>query len=130
MKKFIAFFFCLQILSGNAFAMELSKLPFVLQHYIEHEREENPDLSFAHFLAEHYGNDTHPKETKGHCHEKLPFKHCGDCCTHNAPSSAFITPDLALTIGSSQTDHVYCSDAYTYVPDGFTAGIWQPPRLG
>lgn len=130
MKKLVAFFFCLQLLSGNAFAMELSKLPSAVQHYFQHEREGHPDLSFLDFLTEHYLDDTHTDEGDGHCHEKLPFKHCHDCCTHNAPVSAFITSDFVQAPGSMQADHVYSSLAYGYIPDGYITGIWQPPKLG
>lgn len=130
MKKAIALFFCLQILSGNAFAMELAKLPAMVQHYFEHERDEHPDLTFMDFLAEHYLGDAHQDEAGKHCDETLPFKHCNDCCTHSAPVSAFTTSDYAGSVFLFTTEYTYSCESYTYIPAGFVNGIWQPPKVG
>ncbi len=47
--------------------MELMKLPFLFQHYFEHEKHDHPDLSFSEYLQEHYLNESHEDEEKGHC---------------------------------------------------------------
>lgn len=129
MKKVIAIVFCLQILSGNAFALELTKLPSLVQHYFEHEREEHPDLTFADFLVEHYMHD-HSDELEGHCDEKLPFKHCHDCCTHSSSVSAFVMSDYQLTVKSEISEFEYHNLYYTNIPAGYLNCIWQPPRVG
>lgn len=129
MKKVIAIVFCLQILSGNAFAMELTKLPSMVQHYFEHEKEEHPDLSFIDFLIEHYVHE-HSDELGGHCDEKIPFKHCNDCCTHSSSVAAFTLPELSSEINSL----VYAQFNYPTAPTDFNSEvyvcIWQPPKVG
>ena len=129
MKKAIALFFCLQILSGNAFAMEFMKIPSMIQHYLEHEREDHPDLTFAAFLVEHYVSN-HSDESTGHCDEKLPFKHCNDCCTHTASFSSFVMPDGLISPGSEFSEHTYQLSTDADIPAGYLNGIWQPPRIG
>ena len=129
MKKAIALFFCLQILSGNAFAGELMKLPAMIQHYFDHGREDHPDLTFTSFLWEHYMSD-HSDEAKSHCDEKLPFKHCSDCCTHTVSISSFEVPDALTCFGSAFSGYAYSVMASINIPAGYNGCIWQPPRIG
>lgn len=128
MKKVIAIVFCLQILSGNAFAMEFAKLPAMFQHYFEHEQDEHPDLTFVDFLIEHYVDD-HSDELKGHCDEKIPFKHCDDCCTHSSSVVAFTLPELSSEINSL----AYAQFNYPIALIDFNSEvygcIWQPPKV-
>lgn len=128
MKKAIAIFFCLQILSGNTFPIELFKLPSLFHHYFEHERYEHPDLTFTAFLSEHYLGD-HADEAKGHCDEKLPFKHCNDCCTHNSSMSAFVVPDELISVSTEISEHEFIVSSYVTVRAGYLECIWQPPKV-
>ncbi len=130
MKKAIALFFCLQILSGNAFAMEFAKLPFMVQHYFEHERAEHPDLSFFDFISEHYSDQHHEDEATGHCDEKMPFKHCNDCCTHSSSITTFLMPDGLSPLHYEISSLSYQVPVYSNAPVGYVGGIWQPPKVG
>lgn len=129
MKKAIALFFCLHILSGNAFSMELFKLPTMFQHYLEHERHEHPDLTFTAFLAEHYLS-SHSDEADGHCDEKLPFKHCSDCCTHSSSVSSFVVPEAVTSCSGDYSEVAFRLSTETDIPVGYLDCIWQPPRIG
>ncbi len=128
MKKAIALFFCLQILSGNAFAMELLKMPVMIQHYFEHESTEHPDLSFSDFIAEHYSDDHHEDEATGHCDEKMPFKHCNDCCTHSTSISSFEVIEPVGSFPAQFSEYSFQLMSETDIPVSYLDCIWQPPK--
>lgn len=130
MKKALAIFFCLQILSGNTFAMEVMKLPFLIQHYIEHETEEHPDLGFGTFLWEHYVEDDHEDEPKGHCDENLPFKHCNDCCSHVSAVITCLIPDNCIDINYPCTTKDVNFTGEINFHSFYHSCIWQPPKIG
>lgn len=130
MKKAIALFFCLQFFSGSTFAMELLKLPLLFEHYFEHEREEHPGLGFGAFLLEHYGDEEHADEKQGHCDEKLPFKHCHDCCTHASQVIVYMLPDQTNFSMVTVTEKIQRTEIAPGFSSGTLSSIWQPPRLG
>ena len=129
LKKALAIFFCLQILSGNTFAMEIAKLPFLVQHYFEHEKGEHPDLGFGTYLWEHYIDDNHEDESKGHCDEKLPFKHCHDCCSHVVSGITCLIPENSIAISypciGKEVNFISQDNFRSY----YSCCIWQPPKL-
>ncbi|TND07806.1 MAG: hypothetical protein FD123_2957 [Bacteroidetes bacterium] len=130
MKKAIAIFFCLQILTGNTFAMEVAKLPFLVQHYLEHEQNDHPGIGFGTFLLEHYVDDDHADEEQGHCDEKLPFKHCHDCCAHQSSVAIFTLPDSVIQIKSALSAAIPQFSFYQSFTSSYHNGIWQPPKIG
>ncbi len=127
-KKVIVIFLCLQILSGNSFAAELMKVPFLIEHYSDHSAREHAGEDFGDYLWEHYvdTHDTHDHE--GHCDENLPFKHCDDC-SHAISVVLYTLPENELPI-----HHI---KLYPTVEFGFEnqfisvydCCIWQPPKI-
>lgn len=130
MRKTLVIFFCLQILSGNAFGMELMKLPFLFQHYFEHEKHDHPDLSFSEYLQEHYLNESHEDEEKGHCDEDLPFNHCHDCCSHITTVISFLIPETIFPIAFPVKNNEDGISAIPQFLSNYHCPIWQPPQLG
>lgn len=129
MKKAIAIFFCVQLLSGNTFATEVMKLPFLVQHYFEHEKAEHPDLGFGDYLWEHYVKDNHGDEEKGHCDEKLPFKHCNDCCSHHTSIIVYTLPENSSPIVITHAEvnqHFMMNEQFISF---YHCCIWQPPQI-
>ncbi|MCA0431214.1 MAG: hypothetical protein LCH32_12010 [Bacteroidetes bacterium] len=134
MKKIIVIFLLLQIISNNAFAEELIKLPSLFQHYNHHKISHNKDLTFINFLKIHYSdinadthNTSHDEDDKD-CN--LPFKHCNDCCFNiHIPlyglTSNYVSAICNYIIIQSFSyininENISCTDL---------CSIWQPPKL-
>jgi hypothetical protein len=129
MKKGLLIFFCLQILSGNTFAMEIMKIPGLVHHYFEHESKDHPDESFYAFLSEHYFYNDHNEDSDGHCDDKLPFKHCNDCGHHSTVISLFLIPQkISFTVHEDQSE----KENFSFYKESisiYNGHIWQPPKL-
>ncbi len=129
MKKIALIFLSLQLMTGNMFAEEIAKFPMLVLHFFEHQHNEHPSLSFTSYMYEHYIDCEHSDEGDSHCNEKLPFKHCHDCCTHQSIAAAFTIPDCTIKINSTQSKSVTRSIlCFTYVAHSMN-GIWQPPKV-
>jgi hypothetical protein len=72
MNRLFIILLSLQIATGNILGCELSKLPFILQHYNEHQTQ-NTDISFWDFLNLHYFDTNHKNSDP--CHNDLPLQH-------------------------------------------------------
>lgn len=128
MKKALAILLCLQVLSGNTFATEIMKLPLMIQHYFEHESHEHPNLGFATYLWEHYVEDHVDEE--GHCDEKIPFKHCHDCCSHHVASAPCVMPETSAHLFVSNISSEISFVNTVYFLSQYNGCIWQPPKIG
>lgn len=129
LKRGLIMLFCLQVFAGNNFAMELTKLPFLIHHYIEHESKETPGIGFGQFLWMHYVDNHHQKAEKGHCDEELPFKHCQDCCHHVVMTLPCLLPEpanLCFPASEKTAAFVYTDRFLSF----YDCCIWQPPKLG
>jgi hypothetical protein len=105
---------------------ELSKLPYLFEHFTRHQREDH-DMSFLRFLAMHY-EDTQHHNQDHQTHHKLPFSN------HNHHAHVELN-SIALTIVSLTTSSslIPLRDipvvAYREsVPAGRSITIWQPPK--
>lgn len=134
-KKVIAIFLLLQIITNNAFAEEFVKMPTLFTHFYHHAKEHKDVNNFFEFLHKHYSdhhkNDSH---LKSHDHEdedcKLPFKHCGNCCVSiHVPVTGCISNSLTADCTFFQTE------ASDFIPEDERiesldlCSIWQPPKL-
>ena len=135
LKKLIAIFLLLQIVSNNAFAEELIKFPRLFTHFYHHAYEHKDTKDFFDFLHKHY-SDHHQKDAHSKKYDdddndcNLPFKHCGSCCVNiHAPvlafASSYLTADFNMTVLKSsryinENDRIESNDL---------CSIWQPPKL-
>jgi len=134
-KKIIAIFLLLQIITNNAFAEELIKMPRLFTHFYHHSHKHKDTKGFFDFLHKHY-SDHHEKDkhSKNHHDEdndcNLPFKHCGGCCSNIHTSTIGFLPTLLNTDYPfiqiknegfySENDRIESLDLNS---------IWQPPKL-
>ena len=51
---------------------QVARLPELLTHYEQHQREEGHNLSFWAFLIEHYALDSNHNKAPNHSHTRLP----------------------------------------------------------
>jgi hypothetical protein len=135
LKKIVAIFLLLQIITNNAFAEELIRIPRLFTHYYHHSHEHKDVKDFYDFLHKHY-SDQHEndKHSKSHSDEdndcQLPFKHCGGCClnVHSSVigfvptilSADYTFPQIKNTGFMAQDDRIESLDICT---------IWQPPKI-
>lgn len=72
MKRIIVILLTFQILSGNVLLPELAKVPQLIHHFNEHQRE-NKTLDFFSFLKMHYADPDHQRKDASR-HGSLPLK--------------------------------------------------------
>lgn len=72
MKRTIVILLVLQVLSGNILLSELAKVPQLIQHFYQHQRE-NGAIDFFSFLKMHYADPEHQKSDSSR-HGSLPLK--------------------------------------------------------
>lgn len=134
-KKLIVIFLLLQIVSNNAFAEELIKMPGLITHYFHHSKEHGDSENFFYFLHKHY-SDHHDKDRHAdgkHDEDKdcnLPFKHCGGCCL-NLHSSVlgFLPTCLNADNIFYQVKKNTFPTADDRIESSDVCSIWQPPKI-
>jgi hypothetical protein len=125
--KGIAIFFLSIYLLGTTPIGQLCRLPMLLSHFQEHQKE-NKDLSFIGFLKMHYFNGD-PKDADYDKDMKLPFKTI-DVNTSISVYTAFEMPSfqierqnfIDLKVNKFSTSDSWYSNSYL-------DAIWQPPRV-
>lgn len=122
LKRLIAIGLLSCILLSGTEIHQLSALPALFKHYVEH-RESNKDLSFMDFLALHYASTADGHEDDHHHH--LPFK--SHECNHSAQVMAFesldapgFVPPARVTGNGTYMEPIYKQENI--------CSIWQPPQ--
>ena len=72
MKKILVILLVMQIFSGNVLLPELAKIPQLMEHFRQHQRENNA-LDFFSFLKMHYADPEHQQKDASR-HGSLPLK--------------------------------------------------------
>jgi hypothetical protein len=123
-KGFVAVILTLIISITSTDVIQLIKLPKLAQHFLEH-RENDGEISFFDFLAEHY---IHPKTDNDSAQDmELPFKQ--------------VEYSACLIVLAIPHSHTVCLKPRTFRVDKhlsekpeipfdseYTSGIWQPPK--
>lgn len=126
MKKVIAIFFLFSFLSANTAFGEVLKLPLLIQHYIEHNQDDNSH-SVLDFLTMHYGEgDNHHHNDHEHEHDHLPFKTAN---VHSAQVVDFLP--LVFDFPNQLVENklkkpILQKQVYSNV---YLNSIWQPPKV-
>jgi hypothetical protein len=125
-KKNISVFFLSIYLLSTTQLSELLKLPLLIQHFTEHQKE-TKDISFLIFLKMHYFNGD-PKDADYDKDMKLPFK-----TTHvNTSISTYIAFEsqsfqLKRQIYTELKIRVFTIFDSWY-SNSYLNAIWQPPK--
>ncbi len=125
MKKILALFIVIQLMTNHEAFAEMAKLPFLFCHY----NSTASDTSIIDFIKTHYTDDHH--ENSDHDHGKLPFKHSSDGCSHHpspvisvvikAEGNYSLKPAVvSIPMVAHSNDELSCL---------FISSIWQPPKL-
>lgn len=77
MRPVIAFLLSTLLLAGSVLPhVSAERLPGLVEHYHEHQREEGGDVNILHFLWEHYAADAFHHKHPNHSHSHLPVLDC------------------------------------------------------
>ncbi len=125
MKKVIVFILAFSIMGGSIHADELSKLPMLLKHFKEHNKQ-HPTDSTIDFIYKHYIAFQKPESFKDQQSDsKLPFKSSQTLHSHFAPFICENTMTKTI-IGSAKISHFTFYNS-TVLSRSFDK--WQPPQL-
>ena len=125
MRRSILIVLVLMWVQAYLLGPELMKIPVLVSHYIEH-CDDDQDLSFSSFIAEHY-TDAGQTEDGDHDHEGLPYHHHGQTDGGHAP--VFITHDhSASEPGGASGMSIPTLPSEEDILAGHTRGLIQPPR--
>lgn len=134
MKKVIAIFLLFQIVSNNAFAEELIKLPKLFTHFYHHTYEHKDTKDFFDYLNMHYAGEHGTDHSKKHDDDdkdcSLPFKHCGNCCINvHAPALGFVSSCLTADFNVVELKPSRYISENDRIETNDLCSIWQPPKL-
>lgn len=135
MRKVIAIFLLLQIVTNNSFAEELVKMPRLFTHYFHHAEEKRDVHDFLDFLQQHYSNQNHLASHVQHQDSEdddcnLPFKHCGNCCLSvHMPLMGFIPNNIHTNYNFVQINKAGFLIENDRIESLTICTIWQPPRF-
>lgn len=77
MRPVLAFLLSILLLAGSVLPhVSAERLPGLIEHYHEHQREEGGDVTILHFLWEHYAADAFHHKHPNHSHSRLPVLDC------------------------------------------------------
>lgn len=115
------------LLFANTTLKEFLKIPILMEHYTTHVQE-NPQITFYHFLVDHYSNIPHSDFDEKE-DNKLPFKDLSlihmDHQFHifiNTEANDLAVLDLDWSNQNNTT--YYKSFAY----NSYLTSFWQPPK--
>ena len=135
LKKIIAIFLLLQIVTNNAFAEELVKMPRLVTHFYHHSHEHKDTKDFFDFLHKHYSdhheNDKHSQKHSDEDNDcNLPFKHCNNCCLNiHISTIGFLPTFLNTEFFSIQIKNENFFPENDRIESFDFSSIWQPPKL-
>ncbi|MBC8153648.1 MAG: hypothetical protein H7Z72_12120 [Bacteroidetes bacterium] len=127
MKQIMALFLGIMLLTSSLVPRmsteQAARLPELVRHYHQHQREEGSNLSFWAFIVEHYASDSEHQKSPNHSHNRLP--------SFDGGMTGFIfTPVVFSCIDLSVAEST--ASSFSRVPvryaRQFFASLLQPPR--
>lgn len=121
---FFTIFIFIGSLLPNSDLHELTKIPVLLQHYQQHQKDSAVPISFIEFLKMHYACATEQQSAAEH--ESLPFKQMG-----NSAYDYFVSTPVVQhpEYFNEQTQLEQAYYLYAAPSDLFDGSIWQPPQI-
>ncbi|GAB4017419.1 hypothetical protein [Spirosoma koreense] len=127
MRKIVAFVLACWMLGGSVlpgFGIDQSAHWGDLMVHFQEHRQTNPNLSFADFLAMHYGANSEHQKHPNHSHQNLPSSsHSAPVYTPGAIRLEVTTPVQFLR--SARAEFFRKADLYTFLA---IFALINPPR--
>lgn len=127
MHRALSIWFAFLFLSGSVMDLhDLSKLPYMLEHYQQHKNKSSA-FSVSEFFDLHYGFKAEQHDKQEHeQHKGLPFK-SHDCAGFHA---TLVLQKFQPTLISTSCFTIGYSNFYqSTFHSSFIRSIWQPPKL-
>jgi len=133
MQKWLLIYLIFNLLAIHLpkdYAISIFKLGNLVGHFHQHQHE-SAELSFFHFLADHYAQQEH-HDADHENHKDLPFHpHQGDSASSTSTLVLFFIPQtvekLIFLNGESALVARNFSNQY-WLSSLMPGEIWQPPR--
>ncbi len=126
MKKGCAYILLIAVLLQVTPAVQLLKIPVLLEHFSEHQHR-NPGISFFAFLEMHYWGQDLPDDDTDRDME-LPFKKPADQ-SFQIQGACVCAPDVILTQRIDWGDSPdYQVLPQSMLPAAFKGSLFKPPR--
>ena len=104
-------------------AEQAARLPELVRHYHEHQREEGGGLTFWKFIVKHYASDSQHNKSPNHSHQRLP--------SFDGGTTGFVFTPIVV-ICSELAIAELTTSSFFRVPvlyaRQFFASLLQPPR--
>lgn len=129
LKKAIVISFVFIFLCANTEMGQLLKLPNLLHHFLEHQKEHDhhDDISLLAFIQIHYADKEHHHKKGDNEHQGLPFK----TISHN--TTILLAFHKTENFIFKENIEAPKSNAVVFSPQlynsGVFANIWLPPKL-
>jgi hypothetical protein len=127
MKRITVILLALQLLSGNALLPELAKIPELMHHFYEHQRE-NESIDFVSFLKMHYADPEHQKNDASR-HGSLPLK-----SMTTAHAETLVWNETTPSVFFEETSPIFEKSPISAIENLFfdskiRFSVFQPPRV-
>lgn len=125
MIRFLLILFSAALLCGSTELHQFFKLPFLLNHFREHQKE-TPLISIIEFLRIHYNSGQHSDDNDDNSDKQLPFKSVGTIQHLDvavAPKKGWINHPERVKI-----EHT--PDVRTSPVCNLPSDIFHPPQFG
>ena len=128
MKRTIVILLIFQVLSGNILMPELAKVPQLMQHFYQHQRE-NGTIDFLSFLKMHYADPEHQKSDTSR-HGSLPLKTVSSAHAEIVVLHDEMTPSVC----EECSVHIFEKSILSSIENPFfdskiRFSVFQPPRV-
>lgn len=127
MKKTFTIVIIIIYLFSYTEARELLKLPFLIEHFLEHKTKDN-SMSLAGFMHNHYLH-LHDHDGDSEKDNNLPFKSHNNCAS--IFSSTFYPLQHQIFQFKEHVTDLTASNTNTlnFKYSSFSSSIWQPPKI-
>jgi hypothetical protein len=126
MQRFISIILIVAFLGSTTEFHELFKIPHLVYHFFEHLGE-NPDVSLAGFLHQHYSHNHDNHKDEHHDKGCLPFQGEHNCNVQTIHFYAQAKINLSLIPSVGDVRKPFPDSEFTLLE--FLSNIWQPPKV-
>lgn len=124
MKLVLYIFLSLQIVTNFTFFEDVVRIPVLIRHYQEHNKNDGDDITFIDFIAMHYFNQSTHTDAD---HNSLPFNHSCDV-GHVHITPAFTLPESIKVFSTIPSIITHAIHEEQFVLNHNLESIFQPPK--
>lgn len=128
MKKIIAISFLFAFLCANTEMGQFLKLPNLIQHFSDHQEDNNgQNISLLDFIAIHFNDNEH------HSNQEKDNHHCLPCKTINQSINTVLAFENISEFSFRKPNTISVNSTVPFPPEFYNSDvfncIWLPPKL-